>query len=206
MRTIRKLRSQGGFTLAETLLAVLIMLLVSVIVATGIPAARNAYEKVVVAANGQVLLSTAATALRDELGTAWDVKIDDKATSEGSKGTFVVYNSANTGGQSKIYLDANEGIKLQEYKKVNVFNIVDDNFFNNDADEKSYIDESDSRRLVAEKAGPGDSSGNLKVTYEEVSYTNNSVVFSKLSVGSAAYPDLASIDTLTIPVISAKTA
>ena len=53
----RKLHTQG-FTLAETLLAVLILLLVGVIMTTGIPAAKNAYEKVVVASNAEVLLST----------------------------------------------------------------------------------------------------------------------------------------------------
>ena len=61
MKRKRKLRSNKGFTLAETLLAVLILLLVSTIVATGIPAARNAYEKVVEASNAQAVLATAAT-------------------------------------------------------------------------------------------------------------------------------------------------
>ena len=46
-RIIRKLRSNDAFTLAETLLAILILLMVSAIVAAGIPVAKNAYEKVV---------------------------------------------------------------------------------------------------------------------------------------------------------------
>lgn len=197
-----KLRSRNGFTLAETLLAVLILLLVSVIVATGMPAAKNAYEKVVVASNAQALLSTAATSLRNELGTAWNVIIDDDTskTKAGTAGSSVTYNSANTGGLSKIDKDADTGITLQEYKKVSVFNVTDKNFLNNN--DKSSLTQS--RSLVSEKTGSGDSSGKLIVTYESVSYKEDCVVFSNLSAGTNAYPNLAVIETLTIPVISAK--
>ena len=209
MKARRKLKCQGGFTLAETLLAVLILMLVSVIVATGMPAARNAYEKVIVASNAQALLSTAATALRDELGTAWDVKIDDSAakTLNGADGTYVTYYSANTGGLSKLSVNTDNGIMLQEYRRVNAFNTDNEEnalFLNNNND--SSISETNSRRLVAEKAGPGDTSGNLIVSYEKVAYTNGCVVFTNLHVGSGAYPNLASVDTLTIPVVSAVTA
>ena len=41
MKRKSKLKSRSGFTLAETLLAILILLLVSSIVAQGIPVARN---------------------------------------------------------------------------------------------------------------------------------------------------------------------
>ena len=205
MRAKEKLRGQRGFSLAETLLAVLILLLVSVIVATGMPAAKNAYERVVVASNAQALLSTAATSLRNELGTAWNVIIDDSTvkTNAHTAGSSVTYNSANTGGLSKIALDEDTGITLQEYKQVSVFNVVDGNFFNNNED--SSLSEMQSRSLVSEKTGSGDSSGKLKVTYESVLYKDDCVVFSKLSAGTAAYPDLAVLETLTIPVISAKT-
>ena len=68
----KKIRDAHGFTLAETLLAVLILLMVSGIVAAGIPVAKKAYEKVVLAADAQLLLSTTVAELRDEIGTAWD--------------------------------------------------------------------------------------------------------------------------------------
>ena len=83
------------------------------------------------------------------------------------------------------------------------FGSLDENYLNSDA--KSYLSEEQSRSLVSEKTGSGDSSGKLKVTYESVSYKNDCVVFSKLSAGTDAYPDLAVLETLTIPVISAKT-
>ena len=99
-------RNESGFTLAETLLTTLILLMVSVIMATGIPAARDAYEKIVLASNAQVLLSTTINALRDELGTAWQPVVIDKVT--------VRYYSSNTGEYSQIYLDGDE-IKIQTY-------------------------------------------------------------------------------------------
>lgn len=95
MKLKRKLKNRSGFTLAETMLCVLILLLVSGIVATGMPAAKNAYDKVVLGSNAQVLLSTAANALRAELGTARGISIEDGG---------ITYYSAETGGRSKIYL------------------------------------------------------------------------------------------------------
>ena len=60
-------RGRSGFTIAETLVAVLILLMVSSVVAAGIPAAKSAFEKVVVGANAEILLSTSVASLRDQL-------------------------------------------------------------------------------------------------------------------------------------------
>ena len=90
----KRLKNQAGFSLAETLLAVLIMLLVSVIVANGIPVARNVYNNVIVGANAQVLLSTTVTALRNELGTAKDIDIKTDNS--------IVYYKAGIGAYSKL--------------------------------------------------------------------------------------------------------
>ena len=51
----RRLSDSCGFTLAELLLVILILLLVSSVVAAGVPAAANAYQKVVDSANAQLL-------------------------------------------------------------------------------------------------------------------------------------------------------
>ena len=100
MKRNQKPRHRAGFTLAETLLAVLILLMVSTIVATGVPAARNAYEKVVLGANAQMLLSTAVSALRNELGTAYG-EITVKEESSGKK---LIYSSAATGARTMLYV------------------------------------------------------------------------------------------------------
>lgn len=81
-------KGSAGFTLAETLICVLILLMVSAIIGAAIPTAASAYAKTVDAANAQILLSTAITVLRDELGTASEVD---------ANGTVVTYNSGETG-------------------------------------------------------------------------------------------------------------
>jgi len=101
----RKLKSSAGFSLGEMLVTVLILMLASVIMATGMPAAQNAYEKVVIGANAKALLSTTVSALRDELATAQNVTVTGKV---------IDYYSANNGSTSQLTLDE-KAIMLQEY-------------------------------------------------------------------------------------------
>ncbi len=115
----QRLTKPDGFTLAETLLAVLILLLVSGIVATGVPVARNVYYKTVLSANAQVMLSTAVTALRDELGTAWKVEILDENN--------IRYYSAETGWKSIMTLKMEKPAtdsKGREYLPISVSEYV----------------------------------------------------------------------------------
>lgn len=107
-RIRKRAGNKGGFSLAETLLAVLILLLVSVIVATGMPAATNAYNKIVLGANARTMLSTAITALHDEIGTARDVK-----KVEGKEG--ITYFNASTGAKAQISLNEDYAIQIQDY-------------------------------------------------------------------------------------------
>lgn len=105
MNTKRKLRNQSGFSLAETLLAVLILLLVSLLLANGMPTVKAVYERVTIGANARVLLSTTVATLRNELGTAKDVIVN---------GTAVNYYSIDTHTTSSIYLK-DKSIMLNEY-------------------------------------------------------------------------------------------
>ena len=111
--TTQKLKKSTGFTLAETLITVLILLMVSAVVAGGVPAAANAYQKAVDAANAHVLLSTTVNALRSELSTAWGV-------SENDSNSELIYYSARTGARTKIY-NGNEPktIMVQDYLMIN---------------------------------------------------------------------------------------
>ena len=96
-KQIQKLFNNSGFTLAETLMTVMIVLLASSVIAAGIPAAANAYTKAVDAANAQVLLSTTVNALRSELSTAWGVDINASANE-------VTFYSSKTGAKTKLSL------------------------------------------------------------------------------------------------------
>ncbi len=92
---LKKLAGARGFTLAETLICMLILLMVAGIVGGAIPAASKAFTKAVDASNAQVLLSTAITVIRNELSTATNVEVS-------SDGSYVTYNSGTTGSPSMI--------------------------------------------------------------------------------------------------------
>lgn len=184
-RIARKLNSNKAFTLAETLLAVLILLMVSTIVATGIPVARNAYEKVVLASNAEVLLSTTISTLRNEIGTAQTIETPEPASGESAKtGTIITYYNAARGAYSKIYVGTggNQEIMFQRY-------------FSKDGLGVAY----NATQMISSKASTAD----LYVTYSSVTYTNGIITFSGLSVNRENGTEgLASREELSIRVIS----
>ena len=69
-----RIKSKKGATLSEMMLALLILVLVSVVVAQGIPAVRNAYNKVTSRANAEVLASTTLSVIQSELSVASNVE------------------------------------------------------------------------------------------------------------------------------------
>lgn len=103
-KVLKKPNNSAGFTLAETLIAVVILVMIT---ATAMPAAVSAYRNAVDAANAQVLLSTTVNALRSELSTAWNVDVN-------ADGTTITYHSADTGDKSVITVE-NSTIMLEEY-------------------------------------------------------------------------------------------
>lgn len=191
MRARRSMKSQAGFTLAETLLAVLILLLVGVIVATGMPAVQNAYDKVVVAANAQALLSTATEALRDELGSAWSVDLQPDGTIE--------YYSADTGARSILFSDSEKGVLVTDY----VMNAG----FNDDETKLSYLESG--RPLVSKEAA----NGNLTVKYSEAAYktttsgdtttTDRTIITMNLEVCKGK-KEMIRVTGLEIPILAPK--
>ncbi len=177
MRLIRKklLSGESGFSLAETLIAILILLMVSAIVAGALPAAANAYQKTVDAANAQLLLSTTMTVLRDELGTATDVSVNSTTT--------INYKSGNTGNQSLIEVETTgsekeKGIWLYSYPHT-VTTIVSEEV---DGESTSTIVETveyrDVRRIVSEKAATKD----LIITCTFAKGTNGEILVKDLEV------------------------
>lgn len=67
-------RRTSGFTLTEMLVTMLIMVLASTLLATGVPVAVDTYRKTVNSANAQVAMSTTLTVLRSEYGMSSQVK------------------------------------------------------------------------------------------------------------------------------------
>lgn len=151
-----KIRERAAFTLGEALVAVIILLLVTSIVAAGIPSAMRAYDNVVVASNAEVLLSTTMSALRNELSTAKDINVVGD--------TEITYYSQSTDRKSSIYIG----------KDGSDSGLPDDIMY------KVRASGSDGTRLVSKEAA--DSRMELHVTYNKVTYENGIVVFEQLSV------------------------
>ena len=163
---IKKLKSRVGFSLAETLIAILILLMVSAIVGGAIPAASKVYVDTVDAANAQVLLSTASTVLRDKLSTA-------TSPEAGAGNTVITFKTRTTvGGQSA---DAWCLIKMQSNTLYMYYGSVE---AAHETDTSKYT--ISSQKLVSLEA----KTANLAVVYESVEYDKDTgvVTFKNLRV------------------------
>ncbi len=119
-RLRRKIQQQEGFSLAETLVVLIIILLVSAIVAGAMPAAKNAYFNVLESANAQVFLSTTLTEFRNELSTAGDIKISSASipqtityTNPITGKSEISFNGTDGTYQIKTYLDLDTAGKVR---------------------------------------------------------------------------------------------
>lgn len=76
MKVIKKLCAKRGVTLIETLAAVAVLSLLSMILGTGLLMAQKSYTKITEKSETQLLLSTATNVLANELRYAKDVETD----------------------------------------------------------------------------------------------------------------------------------
>jgi prepilin-type N-terminal cleavage/methylation domain-containing protein len=100
IKTQRPNRANAGFTLVETMLALTILLLLTAVVASGIPVASRTYTKVVDASNAQAALTTTAAKLRSELSLAQDVFFAREGDGSGER--EVVFYKTSDGYWAKI--------------------------------------------------------------------------------------------------------
>lgn len=124
-------RGVAGFTLTEMLVTILIMVLASTLLATGVPVAVDTYQKTVNSANAQVALSTTLTVLRSEYGTSTQITlVDGKVyyrTEEGIWATIrnpVDENEAR--GLVKEYVDAGDSDEPVPSKSLGVYPLMPD--------------------------------------------------------------------------------
>jgi len=173
-------KNRGGFTLAETLIAVLILLMVAGIVAAGIPAASNALTKAVDASHAQLLLSTTMTSLRNELGSARSIVCsaasDGGGTGDGSGGTGNQPIGGNNAQNLRInYVDASGAKCVLESKPDGIY-------VTKEASPDSVAGDSDllfkENPLVSKEAA----TSNLFTTFNSASYENGIVKIVGLKV------------------------
>lgn len=104
-------RGKAGFTLVETLAVLVVITLITMVVATGVPAAQRAYVAAVDSSNAQVLLNTAAMRLRDQLSVA-----NPNSVQAGSGDVLITYDSYETGCTTQITNGSEEapGLSVSE--------------------------------------------------------------------------------------------
>ena len=181
----KRLRRRGGFSLAETMLALLILLLVTIIVVTGIPTAIRIYQEAVDNANAQTLLSTSMVRLRDELCTASEITVTDSSISYRDDDGILsrlFFAAGDDGGIYKQYTDSNPDL------------VIPDALL-------------DARLLISKQT-----SGNIRmyITYDDpdtaadVTFKNGVVTFSRLLVYKNAAP-IAEMKNFQIRVLTDNT-
>ena len=176
----RKDNHSAGFTLMELLLTMFILMIVTTVVATGFPYAKDAYDKVVLAANAEVVLSTGMSTLRNELGTAQNVTVN---------GTTVTYYNTTRGAESRIFLE-NEDDDAANAAMLQRYSLLSSGGANKTTAEA---------RLVAKETA----TQNMYVSYESVDYENGIVTFGNLAVyRPRSETPLAETETFSIRVIS----
>lgn len=153
-----KKRKNSGFSLAEVLVAILIMAMVTTVVAGSIPSAINAYRKVTKAANAQLLMSTTVNTLRGWLDQAEIEEIKNEVGSDETtqNNTTIKFHSAGI-GECRISVEE-DGIYIEEY--------MDSPKVNNTTFGK--------RLLVAKSSGGGD----LFPVYSGATYNSGTGVLS----------------------------
>lgn len=189
-KALLKLRIKTGFSLAETLVAVAILAIIS---ASALPAAMRVYQNAVDAANAQVLLTTTVNALRSELATAVEVDGDTADT------TAIKYKSSGVDHGSKIYVDSStKSIMLEQYGSVGEKWLEGDSLIIRAA-----------RPLISPSMGQTTRSGDeyMKVTYNKASVQNGYIKIDGLHVerDDKTIAEIPEETGLLIRVMSVKT-
>ena len=173
MKKLSYKKNNKGFSLTELLVAVLILSMVSAVVAGGIPVAKDAYEKITVSANAQVMLSTTISALRNELCTASDLSVE-----EVPKPKWVRYYNPSISNYSKISIGKSNDETYQEKDTILI-----KHFSDKEPKEPKENETDNTRTLVSKAIGEG----KLYVTYDEVLYDEGKgvITFTNLKVMDA---------------------
>lgn len=97
MKILRKSKGRGGFSLAEMLVAVLILSMMSMVACMGITTALQDRARAIIAADAQTVASTAAQAVADQVRYGQINQVGDD---------FIVLTGSTYGNRAKLCLDS----------------------------------------------------------------------------------------------------
>lgn len=144
-----RVRKTDGFTLAETLAAVLIMSFAGLMIVTGIVAFTRSWWKITDKANAQVYVSTLAIRMQDELEFASEV---------GVKGESVVWFADDQTGYTSMFEPGRGTASSFGIKR---------------SDDSAGLASASVEAFVPEAMG----GGRMYVTYDSLTYGKNTHVF-----------------------------
>ena len=196
VREVRKCRSTAGFSLTEMLVTTLIMVMVTAMVASGIPAAMETYAKTVNAANAQAALSTAIAAMRGELGMASDVLTSADITNNGSVGVDSndIFYLSSEGYWMAIGNEASDEMGKGLRKRYFKGSVEGVDLIGLTLDIKDDGDATGILQLVPDASVTED----LLVDIENPTYANGVVTIGKIKVTNKAGTELASVSDYKI--------
>lgn len=105
-RMMVKLKGKRGMTFVEVLAAVAILSLLGLMIQTGISLALHSYDTMTQDAQTQLLLSTVADVISDELRFARDVRVEAKDPADASSGEIVRYTSSTYGKNTSLAVNS----------------------------------------------------------------------------------------------------
>lgn len=164
-----KLRSHKGLSVLELLLTTIILLLITQMMADGIPVVIRLYRRTVDTANAQAYLSTTMIALRSKLSVASGVNIDADGKPEcfrdPEKGYYYTINNDPTKGIQIQYLNMDKQTK----------------YF--DPDTSQWVDIAP-LPLIQTVQGAQNEKNRLISTYDKITQTGNAFTIEGLKVVS----------------------
>jgi len=194
MTEMGKRNNRKGFTLFETLAVVLIISLLALSVGGSVTVIQNVYQKTILKANAQMLLSTTAAELSDELRYATGVS---------SYENDVVYEDGSTEIWFRFVEGSSEEDKAHVIQKQACSYVPGSDSIDGcdlkvsakgDADKKANLYDLTSEGLTVD--------GKMYITYSGITYdkTSNTFTVSGLQVRTADDDDKALTEEMTLKV------
>lgn len=111
MKLFQKLKGRGGFSLAECLVAVLILSMMSSVACMGVTTALQDRAKAIIVADAQTVASTAAQTVGDQVRYGQIIQVGPD---------FIVLSSSTYGDKVKLCLDGSGRLVAQDVRAPSV--------------------------------------------------------------------------------------
>jgi prepilin-type N-terminal cleavage/methylation domain-containing protein len=192
-----KIRENKGFTLIETLLTVILVLLMSGAVAAGMSVMSRTIHKIQNKANAEVLLSTTLTLISDDLKNTENVVLTGDESEDGGKTVQFLQISENgadvwigieNGGSTAGSETGNTGIQKSYYSET----------VNLETGDHQYNETGISTAYVTDQA----KTGTLYTTIGSITYKNHVLTIQDLEVKNTDHVTQEKLDSFSVAALN----